>query len=338
MDNRIRLALAVPILALLVGGVAWMLHDETPSTVVAAQAAANPTANPAAPVDTSTRIPQPPPSTSLPAIEAPLGLVIDDLRRRAAAGEAGATCRLASEYVQCEKVADRRGELDRWLAERRRALDHIDALELKREAAANIDRELALRDEQIGEIEEHCKDVKLPDARTTTRLWRAAALAGDPAAMRQYASGNAFPWDGMLDALPELATYRQEAEHIALVAARRGDLDMLIALAGAYQGADGGGRSLLQQAVRPDPAMALAMYRHIDATLRRHGSAEENITFEVGERIADLEAELEGPDLSRADTLAAGIARDWTPAVVRGVKNLRAGGRVSAVDRRWCGR
>ena len=340
MKNRKGLvAVLVALIAVSAGGW-WALRTAAPASATRTPAplAAKPEAiQPATPASLDT-IPQPAPVASLPPVDAPLGYVIDDLKRRAAAGEAAAGCRLASEYAFCARLKHRHAEQQLWLTDRRRALDLIGDAQVRKGAAADMDRELAFRDEQLGKVKAHCKDVPVPDARQLARLWRSAALAGDPAAMRQYASGNAFQWGELLDVLPELATYRKEGEHIALVAARRGDFDMLLALASAYGGTDLQSRSLLNQAVRPDRAMSLAIYRHIEATLVRNGNEDEAITQDVRERIADLRTDLDGAGLARADKLAADVARDWAPPVVRGVDRLRTAGSLREVDRRWCGR
>lgn len=283
-------------------------------------------------------IPDPAPTPDLPAADVPLALFVDDLRERAARGEAAAGCRLAAEFSRCHQLATRRADHDRWLAERRRALDDITDPARRAELAGNIDRELAFRESQLGEFEAHCRDVPLPTAPDLSRIWRNAALAGDPAAMRHYASGNAFAWGNILDVLPELAIYRQEAERLALLGAERGDFELALSLASAYAPGGMDARTLLQQAVEPDPAKALALYRHLQAALARSGNDDTRVAREIGDRIETLEATLDPQGLERASSLAAEMASRWQPLEVRGARDLHAAGSLRPVDRRWCGR
>ncbi|QCW26126.1 hypothetical protein FE772_11035 [Lysobacter enzymogenes] len=108
---------------------------------------------------------------------------------------------------------------------------------------------------------EHCAQVPPISAEQRAAYWRRAALAGQPAAMRHYASGNAFRYQELLDNLPGLATYRGEAESIARTAAQRGDARMLASLAYAYSPQrDGMRRGFLGQVVRPNAVESLALF------------------------------------------------------------------------------
>ena len=95
---------------------------------------------------------------------------------------------------------------------------------------------------------------------------------------------------------------------------------------------------VLQQAVEPDPAKALALYRHLQAALARSGNDDTRVAREVGDRIETLEATLAPQGLERATSLAAEMASRWQPLEVRGARDLHAGGSLRPVDRRWCGR
>lgn len=341
MNNRIKVAIGVVAVGLVSSTSWWWLRETKPA--VATPPLVRDLAKPDASVAVEAmgdpaHIPKPAQVTTLPSVDAPLSDVIGELQQRAATGEAAAGCRLASEYAFCAQLQARQAELQLWLSDRRSALDLINDPEVRKGAADNIERELSFRDEQLAKVETHCKGVPIPGAPQLAQLWRTAALAGDPAAMRQYASGNAFRWGELLDLLPELATYRQEGERVALVAASRGDFDMLLALASAYSGHDLQVRSLLNQAVRPNRPMSLAMYRHIEATLVRNGDEDESITRDIRQRIKDLETDLDGTELARAEKRSADIALEWSPPVVRGVGELKAAGSLREVDRGWCGR
>lgn len=284
------------------------------------------------------QIPRSRPTVNLPSLETPLALVVDDLRQRVNLGEEGAGCRLAAEYSYCAQLPYRQVELDHWLAERRRALDLLTSPKSKQEVAESIDREMAFREQRVQEVEQHCNGVTIPQGKEVIRLWRDAALAGNPIAMKQYASGNAFRWGNVLDSLSELNTYKFEAEHVATVAAERGDMDMLFSLAAAYSPYQSELRSLLAQAIKPDSARALALYRHIHAALLRNGNENERVTKEVRDRINDLEKRLSGEELSRAQGIALNDIQSWEPPTVRGVHGLDPGGRQRDVDRAWCAR
>lgn len=285
----------------------------------------------------STAIPVPRQSPPLPPLDAPLSLIVDDLRERAAKGEAAASCRLAAEYAYCGQLSYRRAEMDRWLSERERALVLISSPDAKRGAAKSIEREMALRQTRVDELSNHCSGATIPTASEVARTWRSSALAGNPAAMKQYASGNVFRMNSMLDALPELAIYKQEAERVATVAAKRGDFDMLLLLAAGYSPSQTASRPLLAQALEPDLARSLALYRHARDQLKRSGHESERISYEVEDRIRSLEAGLSAQEATRAAQIGSELQR-WDPPVIRGAHRLDTAGRQRDVDRGWCSR
>lgn len=277
------------------------------------------------------------PSRPLPDPALPLPGVVAELEQRARAGEAAAACRLAAEWSHCSALPERRAEFDAWLSSRRLALDLLPEA-MRAEAAANIERDLPLREQGLRELQAHCGDVPVPSPAEVARMWRASALGGDAAALRQYASGHAFKWGKLLDALPELATYRAEAPALARLAASRGDLDMALALASAYAPTGRRERTLLQQAVPADPARGLALFRRIEAALDAGEHGDTRVAMEVSERIATLEKSLTPAELAQAAAHAGEMAGQWQPLRVRGVRNLRANGSVRPIDRGWCGR
>lgn len=336
MERRVVL-LGVLVAAVCLGGAfwpSWEKHSAKPRAEQSDEAARR---EPPAPAS-QLRIPSPAPTTSLPATEVPLAHIVDDLKRRASQGEAAAGCRLAAEYLYCSQLPHRKAELDYWLGQRRSALDSLESPEMKQAAIETIEREGKLREDHLREIEDHCEGVEIAAGTELVLLWRSAAMAGNPSAMKQYASGNAFRLGNILEVLPALNTYKREAESIAILAAQRGDMDMLLSLAAAYYPIQSELRPLMAQAVRQDGARALALYRQIEQALAQSGNASEQVAVEVRERIRHLQEQLPREDIVRAATIEATEISHWTPPTVRGAHRLNTTGRVRDVDRAWCAR
>lgn len=306
-------------------GVSPVAGDSPPATVLS-------------PAGASQTIPEPRQAAALPPMTSPLHTVAGELERRAALGEAAATCRLASGYAYCGRLPERRAGMDRWLARQQQVLAAAQAGPNTQALSEAIDQQMQLRQDGIDRMAAHCGEVVVPGPAEIARLWRTAALAGNPAAMKHYASGNGFRWASMLDALPELATYRQEAERIATVAASRGDMDLLLALAAGYNPSHPGRRPLLAQALEPDAARALALYRHIEAALRTDDHKDLRVSVEVRDRIATLEQGLPAAQRLRAANIAQSELSAWRAPVVRGAASLNALGYTRDIDRGWCQR
>lgn len=289
---------------------------------------------------TATTAPEPRPASGpLPDLGAPLGLVIDDLQRRAAAGEAPSACRLAAEFSYCDQLRYRRADAERWLAERKQALSLITDPEAVRNASASIDREMALRERRIETLAKHCDGVALPDAAQQSRQWRQAALLGSRTAMRQYASGNAFRWNSLMSSLPELTAYRNEAERMATTLAREGDVEMTLALASGYDPMPSGNRSLLAQTMTADGARALALYRRLLQSLDGlEDRPQAQLRRQIEARVELLEASLAPEDGARADALLSGELASWSQPAVNGRVPERALGAMGDVGRAGCAR
>jgi hypothetical protein len=280
-----------------------------------------------------------PASGPLPDLGAPLGLVIDDLQRRAAAGEAPSACRLAAEFSHCDQLRYRRADAERWLAERKQALSLITDPEAVRNASASIDREMALRERRIEALAKHCEGVTLPDAAQQSRQWRQAALLGSRSAMRQYASGNAFRWNSLMSSLPELTAYRNEAERMATTLAREGDVEMTLALASGYDPMPSNNRSLLAQTLTADGARALALYRRLLQSLDGlEDRPQAQLRRQVEARVELLEASLAPEEGARAEALMSGELATWSPPAVNGDLPGRALGSMADVGRAGCAR
>lgn len=334
-----RKSILVALATLLLAVSAYLAGRQQAPTAEDAKAAAEADAPAAAESIPAPASPQAParPARPLPDPTQPLPGIVAELEQRARAGEAAAACRLAAEWSHCSALPERRAEFDAWLAERRLALDMLPEA-MRAEAAANIERDMPLREQALRELRQHCGDVPVPSPAEVARMWRAAAMGGNPAALRQYASGHAFKWGTLMDSLPELATYRAEAAGLAQMAASRGDLDIALALASAYAPTGRRERTLLQQSVPADPAQGLALYRRIEAALDASGSGDTRVAMEVTERIVSLEKSLSPEQLADAVRHAGDMQARWQPLQVRGARQLRTRGSVRPIERAWCGR
>ena len=280
----------------------------------------------------------PKPVHPLPDTEAPLHLVIDELRSRSKAGEAGASCRLASELAFCAELPARRAELDRWYLERKRAVELISGSEARAAAEDSIDREMDFREGRVTKLASHCEKIDVSNGSELVDLWREAAIGGDPAAMKQYVSGSAFRMNDLLGSLRELETYKREAERIAIVGAERGDFDLVLLLAASHSPVQVSVRSLLAQVVEPDLSRSLALYRYALDALQEAGHADTNISREVEERVRELTEAATPDELMNAEEVLVKETGGWASPVIRGVDSLTTSGRFREVNRAWCGR
>jgi hypothetical protein len=197
----------------------------------------------------------------LPSLDTPLRLVLPELQRRAA-DEPAAACRLAAEMEYCDGLRQRLSGAESNLDNLERQLERMpnDTAQQREQRQRMADGYQSMTEKLLSQSE-HCAQVPPITPEQRTAYWRRAALAGHPAAMRHYASGNAFRFAQLLDNLPALAVYRNEAESVARTAAQRGDSRMLASLAYAYSpGRDGGRRSFLSQAVQPNPVESLSLF------------------------------------------------------------------------------
>ena len=166
----------------------------------------------------------------LPPIDTPFRLALDELQRRARAGDPAAMCRLAAEHAKCK-------QLRRMLDVTSEIMDLQQAGVLGgRDAAARAKRlaQAAKHGNELLEKSRHCEGVPEIGDRELVHQWRAAARAGSLPALEHYALGAAFPRDKMLSFLPELATYRGEAESMARRLAETGGNEALMRLGLAY--------------------------------------------------------------------------------------------------------
>jgi hypothetical protein len=325
-------------LALVAATVLLLPRQPTPPHAAAAPAAParaagrmSTTPAPALPLSAGQQIPPPTPlraaAAPLPELELPLRAILAGLEARARAGDAPAACRVAAEFGGCAMLSMHRAEADRWLADRQLALKLIDSAQLRSEAAARIEREMDGRMQQVDFLTRHCEGVQLPSPAENIANWRRAARLGNPAAVKQYASGNAFRGDSVMQALPALETYRHEGEALALAQARGGDVELALALAAAYDAAAQRPRSLLSQIVAPDPAMSLAIYLKLERELAESRDARlDELRGTLQSRRTELEARLGENELAKGRSPGYGGIEQWQHAVVNGgAASLRPG-------------
>lgn len=216
----------------------------------------------------------------LPSLDIPFGQTYKQLKHRADGGDGYAACRLAAELEQCAQ----------WAAN----AAHLPEKDRNRSGEPVQENGVA---QQSGHFEEqlrHCEGAPAAGASARARYWRQAALAGHLPAMRHYAIGNAFRFRDLLDALPELALYRDEAERIARRAATAGDAQTAYALGIAYsRGGTQRYRPFLAQVVEPDHGQALmwflALRNHPDmVALPEDHSARATMEVEIAALLAEL--------------------------------------------------
>lgn len=277
------------------------------------------------------------PGAALPAPGTPLVQMHDELVRRAAAGEARAACRLASEHERCEMERVHLRTLVAQQAHHENRAWHNGAT-----PPEDVQLHIAqMRDQQLRQIENRQASVDQCDAAPPlspdgrARYWRQAALAGHLPSMRHYASGNSFRWHDLMDALPALQTYRREAEGIARRAAMQGDAASAYALAMAYADSDGGHwRPFLAQATTPDLTQALMWFsvlaRHPDITRLPDGHP---TALTIARQLATLQAAATPAETAQAARLSEAVALPHAPS---GLLDLRLDGGFNDVAPEAC--
>ena len=199
------------------------------------------------------------PSGPLPAVGTPFRLTLDELQRRARAGDAAAMCRLAAEHADCVRIRASLAVTSMMLdVEQARIAAGQDGRDQPRRRSWTTERGEALLEES-----RHCEGVPPITDRELVRQWRAAALAGSLPALEHYALGQAFEIRSLLSVLPELELYRRDAEAMAWRAVEAGSRTATRMLGMAYMpdAHESGFAPFLTQAVEPDAVEALAMLR-----------------------------------------------------------------------------
>lgn len=320
MTSRSRMAWLALAVVLAVGA-GYTVIPRQPSSVPATGAEAPAPASEAAP-DAPVPVASTPPAPAtqvpapLPPLGAPLASVLPELRRRAAAGEAGAACRLAADLGNCRWLGARREDHARWLAERRAALEQQSvggSAESIAEFTRVFEQQVELREASLRGNEARCAGVPTATHAEVVRQWAQAARLGSHVAMRHYASGQAFDWSGILDGGSELAAFRREAPAMARALAEAGDLPMTIHLAGALAPLTSRTRSLLGQALEEDPALSLALYRRaLESLALADTNTARNLAEKVRQRIDLIEQFMTPAQRAEAGRREAELAQ-WPP-------------------------
>lgn len=292
-------------------------------------------------VSTSLPVKQPAPvqldvsATPLPPLGTPLRAIFVDLRRRADMGDPRAACRLAAESQRCENLYEQAASYDEQMWQLDRARRTASVAEQHAVAAREASLK-AIGDSLLGALEQ-CEGAPRLSPAERIALWRQGALAGQTAALANYSVGNAFKFRDLLEAVPELARYRREAESMALQASANGDLRTSLVLAAAYSPRrDSGTRIFLAQVVKPDVARSLALYRRAGELLPAKSPAQTRVV--IDDNIAWLQQHASPADLTRADALVMQWAREWSSTVVNAPRELvvEADGGVASVGPARC--
>ena len=279
----------------------------------------------------------------LPPVEMPLRETLADLQRRADGGEAGAACRLAAEWTYCQGLDSRlrRDEAslraNERMAERLTSMPQHTGRQVPVEALErSLDRAQAQADRSREQLQ-HCQDVTLPKPSEVARYWRQAALAGHLPSMRNYAVGNAFRRNQVLDNLPALEVYRQEALKIAEAAIARGDLPTAVALAGAYSPLNSREGTYLSQLVDDDAGKSLALLYRINAAASNDSApARRGRQMDLAGAIEDLEAIMTPEAVQQARVQAAAAPPLSAESTDRRRPYAMGGGFVGDVQREEC--
>lgn len=175
---------------------------------------------------------QPAASAPLPADDLPLAQRIPDLQALADAGHRRAACRLGMELLRCTQLRN-------WLDVTAKNADKAEASLAGQGmlGAANV-----LAEQRLWQIQHMAQCEKLPESLRSQgpKYLRAAALAGDPAAMLAYAEGVHFPQDGRgLAVGADFDRWRQDAPRMLQAAMRTGNPQAAWSLHMAYQNDQG---------------------------------------------------------------------------------------------------
>ncbi len=253
---------------------------------------------------------------SLPPLDTPLASTLPTLESLARQGHPRAACRLAAELERCAALPVAQHQHDRWLAERRQALELARVGEnaaAARDFAAAFEAELARREGVLAEMERHCAGV--PETPVTARLerWRTAARLGDPTAIRQYAGGRVFSWADIVENAAAIPDYRREAGPMLQALARDGDLEATLLLAAAHSPLRDDWRGLLAQVMGSDGARSLALYRRaLAAASGVDAHRARTLVSDISQQIEQLEHALTPEELQRARQLELDFDT-WAP-------------------------
>lgn len=225
----------------------------------------------------------------LPAVDAPLAVILEPLAARADAGDSRAACRLAMELIRCSALpfnAPVAGYTD-------------TAGELAMEAKGDLDAADSIALAELERLRQQAECRHVPDSLKDRggHYLAQAARAGEPEAMVRYADVQHWPMDGRgVYSDPEFDRWRRDAAAMLHRAFAAGVPEAPFYLLIGYQ-ADAGGLSTL---VPDDPVRAEAIHMLM---VRLHGW-----------RARSGPSSLDAESLARA----AALARQWHEGPFKG--------------------
>jgi len=230
----------------------------------------------------------------LPPPGIPLASIYDDLKARAADGDAEAASRLYQELRQCARAHEQLRKLPRSASR----LLYEDIAKLNADDLDKREQSLAEIEEGLGRARRDsdlCAGVSDDQLLFAPEALRAAQL-GDTAASNCYVGGAMLNGKGLLDHPEWLAQYKNNALKLAQGAVTHGDWAMVDQLQIAYAQSFGAG--LLGQVTGADP---LKSYRYLK--LRRLGATDKGNDY-IDHQLARAAQALSATDVRAGDAWA----------------------------------
>jgi len=148
-------------------------------------------------------------------------------------------------------------------------------------------------------------------------LWRAAAEKGSVSAMLNYAAGDAFNPDFILQNLDEYRIYQKRAGEYAYRAAREGSFTAVVALASAMSPhADMGFRRLLSQVLGTNKVESMTLYRMADHAMGVDVKGKERVKDLVRTRLLQLEVISSPEEIRQSVKESQRRTAEWQPLTV----------------------
>lgn len=324
-SSRPRWLVALLLVIAAVAALAWLILRHQPAGESAGGADDAPT-DPRVAIDRGTAPPtadgidrwwgdEPP----LPPIDAAFGEVFAELERRADLGQPKAACRLAVELGRCESAKQQVAAIDasiRTMQSQKTPPGTAPAVnKMIRQGRAEALQRLKADAERSLRTAEQCEAAAPVTPQQRNRYWRIAALAGHVPSMTEYAVGNGFRWNNVLNDLPGLAVYRREAEPLARRAAAAGDIRATLSLAAAYSSDNKAraARNFLTQLLPADDVEALALYQRASNALAGDPRPEAAaLRSGVDDVVRGLVTTMLANEQAEANSRAQGLQRDWS--------------------------
>jgi hypothetical protein len=242
-----------------------------------------------------TRVPTRTASAPLPPPGTPLAGIYDELKARAASGDAAAASRLYHDVRHCRTARAMLRSLPHIAS---RELD-VDTSKMDANALKSRERMLAMMQERIGKAESEaqmCANLGDEQLRLAPVAFDAARL-GDTAASDCYISGLPLWTGGVLDHPEWLAEYKDNALAIADNAVAQGDWNMVDQLQRAYSQEFHFGP--LAELTGANPAWS---YRYL--RLRRLGTSDGSEATQLDQQLAAAAQGLSADDVAAGDAWA----------------------------------